>query len=82
MDVQSNINTPERIGRAAFSLLLTGAALKKGGKLAVLLALAAGNIMSSAISGYDPLRQVLGPRGSGCPCGSGSESESGGGCCG
>ncbi len=72
MEMRKNLSNPERIGRAILSLLLTGVALKKGGKLAVLLAFAAGDIMGSAISAYCPLCEILGLHGSSCECGSSS----------
>ncbi len=84
MELKQNVSNPERMMRAAFALLLVGAGLKKKGAMGVLLGFAAGDIMSSAISGYCPLCEVLGLHGASCcggdsPCCGSDNSES---CCG
>ncbi len=82
MDLEKNVSNPERIMRAVFALLLVGAGMKKRGAIGVALGFAAGDIMSSAISGYCPLCAILGLHGasccgpdSSCGCGCGSEES-------
>ncbi len=77
MELKQNVSNPERIARAAFALMLVGAGIKKKGVIGVLLGFAAGDIMSSAISGYCPLCEVLGLHGASC-CG--TDSSCGCGC--
>ncbi len=81
MQLEKNISDIERVGRAVGSLLMLGVALKKRGKLGVLLAFAAGDVMSSAVSGYCPLCAILGHS---CNCGDDEPCCCGdnGSCCG
>ncbi len=83
MQLEQNVSNPERIARAVFAMLLVGAGIKKKGAIGVLLGFAAGDIMSSAISGYCPLCSILGLHGSPC-CSSESSccSSDNGRCCG
>ncbi len=58
--MQSNVGTLDKIGRAAFSILLFAFAWKRNDKYGVLAAYSAGMLMSSVSSGYCPLYKIAG----------------------
>ncbi len=55
-----NVGIPDRMARAALSLALLALALKRNGRLGVISAFIAGDVMGSAVSGYCPLYSILG----------------------
>jgi hypothetical protein len=55
-----NVGTADRAARAALAMVMLGIGLKKQGRLGVISAFLAGEFLSSAVSGYCPMYQLMG----------------------